>query len=117
LRRIVATFVGVSFLLLPSIAHAEVEDKIPGPITLVAANLACVGFVACVVGAMQERRVVRLAFLGVPAVLATMLLVELHFSDIANVVSIEMGKLYVAAAWTLFLSPAVGALAVVSGRV
>jgi hypothetical protein len=96
--------------LAPAVARAEVEDKIPGATSLAVANLVAAAVTVFVVFAMKGRPGPRLLLLVLLAALASVMLVELRFSDISEAVTTEMGKSYVVLAWMLVGVPLSGAI-------
>lgn len=112
-RRVLALVTGASCWLLPGIAHAEVDDKIPGTISLLFATMVVAAVTGFVVWAMKGSHILRLALLALLIVIASALIFELRFSDISEAVSTEMGRPYIALVWMLVVLPLSGAIGIV----
>ncbi len=112
-RRVLALVTGASCWLLPGIAHAEVDDKIPGTISLLFATMVVAAVTGFVVWAMKGSHILRLALLALLIVIASALIFELRFSDISEAVSTEMGRPYIAFVWMLVVLPLSGAIGIV----
>lgn len=103
--RYLAAAMGIVSFLTPSLARAEVGDKVPSVAAIVTVNVLDVVVATAIVCALRDRPVIQWLSLPMLVIPAAGLAYELQFSDIVTAVVNELGVGYIALVWLLVLTP------------